>query len=69
MLGKKYLEVIEPLIDNKCLILYDRRGIGGYLSLISKYNKLPKNQLLKELEKFRVKKFQPEIYQKERIEV
>ncbi|MBA7467105.1 hypothetical protein ES707_02301 [subsurface metagenome] len=69
ILGKKYLEVIEPLIDNKFLILYDRRGIGGYLSLFSKYNKLPKNQLLKELEKFRVRKFQPEIYQKERIEV
>ena len=69
MLGKKYLEVIEPLIDNKFLILYDRRGIGGYLSLFSKYNKLSKNQLLKELEKFRVKKFQSEIYQKEIIEV
>ncbi len=69
MLGKKYLEVIEPLIDNKFLILYDRRGIGGYLSLFSKYNKLPKKRLLKELEKFRVKKYQPEIYQKERIEV
>lgn len=69
MLGKKYLDVIEPLIDNKFLILYDRRGIGGYLSLFSKYNKLSKNQLLKELEKFRVRKYQSEIYQKERIEV
>ncbi len=69
ILGKKYLEVIEPLIDNKFLILYDRRGIGGYLYLFSKYNKLPKNQLLKELEKFRVNDYQSGIYQKEKIEV
>ena len=69
MLGKKYLDVIEPLIDNKFLIIYDRRGIGGYLSLFSKYNKLPKIQLLQELERFRVRKYQSAIYQKERIEV
>jgi hypothetical protein len=64
-----FKKLIEPLIDNKFLILYDRRGIGGYLSLFSKYNKLPKNQLLKELEKFRVKDYQSGSYQKERIEV
>ena len=69
ILGKKYLEVIEPLIDNKFLILYDKRGIGGYLSLLSQYNKLPKKQLLKELEQFRARKYQLKIYQKERIEV
>ena len=69
ILGKKYLEVIEPFIDNKFLILYDKRGIGGYLSLLSQYNKLPKKQLLKELEKFRFYKSAAKNYQKERIEV
>jgi len=69
ILGKKYLEVIEPLISVKFLVIHDKRGIGGYLSLFSRYNKLPKNQLLKELEKFRIRKFQSETYQKGRIEV
>jgi len=69
ILGKKYLEVIEPLISAKFLVIYDKRGIGGYLSLFSRYNKLPKNQLLKELEKFRVRKYRSETYQKEGIEV
>lgn len=69
ILGKKYLEVIEPLINAKFLVIYDKRGRGGYLSLFSRYNKLPKNQLLRELEKFRVRKIRSETYQKERIEV
>ncbi|KKN12075.1 hypothetical protein LCGC14_1020140 [marine sediment metagenome] len=53
IMGKNYREVIEPLFNENFIIIYDKRGIGGYLSLISKFNKLPTNQLLKELEKFR----------------
>ena len=53
VMGKNYREVIEPLFNEKFIIIYDKRGIGGYLSLISKFNKIPTIQLLKELEKFR----------------
>lgn len=53
IMGKNYREVIEPLFNNKFIIIYDKRGIGGYLSLISRFNKLHTDQLLKELEKFR----------------
>ena len=53
IMGKNYREVIEPLFNDKFIVIYDKRGIGGYLSLISWFNKLHTNQLLKELEKFR----------------
>ncbi len=53
IMGKNYREVIEPLFNDKFIIIYDKRGIGGYLSLISRFNKLHTEQLLKELEKFR----------------
>ena len=69
ILGKKYLEVIEPLIDTKFIIIQDKRGIGGYLSLLSHFSKLPKNQLLDELEKFRIKKITSRIPNKKVLEV
>ena len=53
IMGKNYREVIEPLFNDKFIIIYDKRGIGGYLSLISWFNKLQTDQLLKEIEKFR----------------
>jgi len=53
IMGNNYRKVMEPLFDNKFLIIYDRRGIGGYLSLISTYNTLSTATLLKELEQFR----------------
>ena len=53
IMGKNYREVIEPLFNERFIIIYDKRGIGGYLSLISKFNKLSTNQLLKAFEKFR----------------
>ena len=52
-MGKNYREVVEPLFNDKFIIIYDKRGIGGYLSLISRFNKLHTDQLLNELEKFR----------------
>ena len=53
IMGKNYRKVVEPLFNDKFIIIYDKRGIGGYLSLISRFNKLHTNQLLNELEKFR----------------
>jgi len=53
IMGKNYREVIEPVFNDKFIVIYDKRGIGGYLSLISRFNKLHTTQLLKELEKFR----------------
>ena len=53
ILGKKYREVISPILDSKCLILFDKRGIFGYYSLIAKLNQLPTSQILNELSRFR----------------
>ena len=54
IMGKTYRKVIEPLISQKFIVIFDKRGILGYLSIISKYLKLPKARLLKELERFRI---------------
>jgi len=54
IMGKTYRKVIEPLINHKFIVIVDKRGIFGYLSIISKYLKLPKAQVLKELERFRI---------------
>ena len=53
ILGKKYREVISPILDSKCLILFDKKGIFGYYTLISKFYELSTLQVLKELSKFR----------------
>ena len=53
ILGKKYREVISPILDSKCLILFDKRGIFGYYSLIARLNQLPTSQVLDELSRFR----------------
>ena len=53
ILGKKYREVISPILDSKCLILFDKKGIFGYYTLISKFYDLSTLQVLEELSKFR----------------
>jgi len=54
IMGKNYREVLEPFFDKKFIIIFDRRGIFGYLNLLSHYNNITKKQFLQEIEKFRV---------------
>ncbi len=54
ILGKKYREVISPILDSKCSIVFDKKGIFGYYSLIAKLNELTRPQTLEDLSKFRV---------------
>lgn len=53
IMGKNYRIVLEPYLDKKFIIVFDKRGIGGYLSLLSRYNKLQTKKLMKELDVFR----------------
>lgn len=53
MMGKAYREVLYPFYNEKFYILYDKRGIGGYLSLFGRYRQLNLKQFLKEIEKFK----------------
>lgn len=51
IMGKTYLNVIEPVITDKFLIIFDKRGLFGYLSIVSQWLKLSKPRLIKELTK------------------
>ena len=53
VLGKKYREVISPIIDSKCLVAFNKKGIFGYYTLISKLYDLSTLQVLEKLSKFR----------------
>lgn len=53
-MGKKYRNVLEPFFDNKFIVIHDRRGIGGYLSLISHYNQISRQEFLEEIKIFRI---------------
>ena len=35
IMGKNYREVLKPFFDSKFYVVYDKRGIGGYKSLIA----------------------------------
>jgi len=52
IMGKNYREVFSPFFDNKFYVVYDKRGIGGYKSLIATYLKLSTSKLIQELRKF-----------------
>lgn len=52
IMGKKYRDVIKPLFNEKYIIISDNRGIGGYLSLLNEFLKLPKKELMRRLETF-----------------
>lgn len=52
IMGKNYREVLKPFFDNRFYAVYDKRGIGGYKSLMANYLKLPTRQLLRELKRF-----------------
>ncbi len=54
ILGKKYREVISPILDSKCLVAFSKKGIFGYYSLIAKLNQLSRPQALEDLSRFRV---------------
>ncbi len=54
VLGEKYREVISPIIDSKCLVVFDKKGIFAYYSLIAYLNKMSRPQSLETLSKFRV---------------
>lgn len=53
-MGKKYRSVLEPFFDNKFIVIHDRRGIGGYLSLASHYNQISRQEFLEEIKIFRI---------------
>jgi len=53
ILGKKYREVISPILDSKCLVAIDKKGIFGYYTLIAKLNQTSRLQALEELSRFR----------------
>ena len=53
IMGKKYQQVLKPYFDNKFYVVFDKRGIGGYLSKISHFSKLQTSQLLQEIVQFR----------------
>lgn len=55
IMGSNYRKVLEPFYNDKFYIIFDKRGIGGYLQLLSKYNNLSCEDLFLELEKFRFK--------------
>ena len=54
VLGKKYREVISPILDSKCLVVFKKKGLFAYYTLFAQYNQKPTDHMLKELEKFRI---------------
>ena len=54
-MGNNYRKVLEPFFNEKFIVVFDKRGIGGYLQLVSKFNAMPVKKLFLELEKFQVK--------------
>ena len=53
ILGKKYREVISPILDSKCLVAFSKKGIFGYYTIISKLYDLSIPQVLEELSRFK----------------
>ena len=51
ILGKKYREVISPILDSKCLI--NKKGLFGSYTLISKLYNLSISRVLEELSRFK----------------
>jgi len=54
IMGSDYRKVLEPFFNEKFIVVFDKRGIGGYLQLVSKFNAMPVKKLIQELEKFRI---------------
>ncbi|MEA3248410.1 MAG: hypothetical protein U9Q73_01765 [Nanoarchaeota archaeon] len=55
IMGSNYRKVLEPFYTDKFIIVFDKRGIGGYLQLVSKFNAMPVKKLFLEIEKFQIK--------------
>ena len=53
-MGKNYRQVIEPYFDGKFRVITHKKGIFGYLHLLSYFNTLTKEEFLKEIEKYRI---------------
>jgi len=49
IMGKNYREVIRSQINEKFIVITDNRGFFGYLSLVSKWNKLSNKEFQMEL--------------------
>ena len=45
-MGKKYRDVITPLINDRFTIITDEKGIFGYLTKVSSYLKQTKKKFL-----------------------
>lgn len=53
IMGKTYRRVMKYFIDNTFRIIYNEKGIFGYIKQLNNYIKLPTKKLLKELEQFK----------------
>jgi len=49
IMGKNYRDVIRSLINDKFIIITHKKGLFGYLSLVSNWNKLTKSEFKMEL--------------------
>ncbi len=54
IMGKRYVEVLKPYLDSKFYVVFDKRGIGGYLSQVSHFSKLQTSQLLQVIIQFQI---------------
>ena len=52
VLGKKYEDVLSPVLDNKFRCLYHQKGLFGYIKLLNSLLKLNTQALIRELERF-----------------
>jgi len=55
IMGNNYRKALEPFFNEKFIIIFDKRGIGGYLQLVSQFRSMPVAKFFLEIEKFRVK--------------
>ena len=51
LMSKNYRRVIEPLVNEKFVVIHHKKGIFGYNKLIFECNKLPTEEAILELEK------------------
>ena len=47
IMGEDYKKIIEPIKNEKFVYFFDKRGLGGYLSLMSQILKMKENDLFK----------------------
>ncbi|KKL49620.1 hypothetical protein LCGC14_2313690 [marine sediment metagenome] len=56
VMGKVYRQVLEPYYNSKFRVVIHKKGIFGYLHLLSQFNKFTTRILLAEIEKYKFTK-------------